>query len=82
VTLGLGSGAVDARALFAGMAGKGKQTVKIPLACFTARGADLSRIDTPFSVASTGPFAAAFANIQIVGGAARDKDAQSCDALK
>jgi Lrp/AsnC family leucine-responsive transcriptional regulator len=28
--------------------------VKIPLACFVARGADLARIDTPFSVASEG----------------------------
>jgi beta-glucosidase len=82
VTLAVGGGAVDAGALFAGLAGKGKQTVKIPLACFVAHGADLAHIDTPFSVASTGPFAAAFANIEIVGGAARDKDAQSCAALK
>jgi beta-glucosidase len=64
------------------MAGKGKQTVKIPLACFVAKGADLAHIDTPFSVASTGAFTAAFADIQIVGGAAKDKDAQSCDALR
>jgi len=82
VTLSVGGGAVDAGALFAGLAGKGKQTVKIPLACFVARGADLAHVDTPFSVASTGPFAAAFANIQVVGGAARDQDAQSCAALK
>jgi beta-glucosidase len=82
VTLAVGGGAVDAGALFAGLAGKGKRTVKIPLACFVAYGADLAHIDTPFSVASTGPFAAAFANIEIVGGAARDKDAQSCAALK
>jgi beta-glucosidase len=78
VTLAVGGGAVDATALFAGMAGKGKQTVKIPLACFVAKGADLAQVDTPFSVASAGAFTAAFANIQIVGGAARDKDAQSC----
>jgi beta-glucosidase len=64
------------------MAGKGKQTVKIPLACFVAKGADLGRIETPFSVASEGAFAAAFADIQIVGGAAKDKDAQSCTTLK
>jgi beta-glucosidase len=82
VTLAVAGGPVDAGALFAGLAGKGKQTVKIPLACFVARGADLAHIDTPFSVASTGPFAAAFANIRIVGGAARDPDAQSCAALK
>jgi beta-glucosidase len=82
VTLAVGGGAVEARALFAGLAGKGKQTVKIPLACFVAHGADLAHVDTPFSVASTGPFTAAFANIEIVGGAARDQDARTCDALK
>jgi beta-glucosidase len=82
VTLAVGAGSVDATALFAGMAGKGKQTVKIPLACFVAKGADLAHIDTPFSVSGTGAFAAAFADIQIVGGAARDKDAQSCAALR
>jgi beta-glucosidase len=81
VTLAVGGGSVNATALFAGMAGKGKRTVKVPLACFVAKGADLARIDTPFSVASAGPFTAAFANIQIVGGAATDKDAQSCAAL-
>ena len=47
-----------------------------------AKGADLARIDTPFSVASEGAFTAAFADIQIVGGAARDQDAQACGALK
>lgn len=82
VTLAVGAGAVDAAALFRSLAGKGKQTVKIPLACFVAKGADLARIDTPFSVASEGGLTAAFADIQIVGGAARDKDAQTCAALK
>jgi beta-glucosidase len=82
VRLAVGAGAVDAGALFATMAGKGKQTVKIPLDCFVAQGADLARIDTPFSVASEGGFTAAFANIQIVGGAALDKDAHTCGALK
>ncbi len=82
VTLAVGGGSVDATALFAGMAGKGKQTVKVPLACFVANGADLARIDTPFSVASAGAFTAAFADIHIVGGAAREKDAQACAALK
>jgi beta-glucosidase len=82
VTLAMGNGAVDATALFAGMVGKGKQTVKIPLACFVAKGADLAHIDTPFSVASEGGLTAAFANIQVAGGAAKDKDAQSCAALK
>jgi beta-glucosidase len=82
VMLAVGGGAVDAGALLRSVAGKGKQTVKIPLACFVEKGADLARIDTPFSVASEGGLTAAFANIEIVGGAARDKDAQTCAALK
>ena len=80
VTLAVGGGEVDAAALFGGLAGKGKRTVKIPLACFVAKGADLGHLDTPFSVASAGAFTAAFANIQVVGGAARDPDAQACGA--
>ncbi|HEU4852880.1 MAG TPA: glycoside hydrolase family 3 N-terminal domain-containing protein [Telluria sp.] len=82
VTLAIGPAAVDASALFRNLAGKGKQTVKIPLACFTAKGADLSKVDTPFAVASEGAFTAAFANIQVVGGAAKDKDAKACDAIQ
>ena len=82
VTVGMGAAMLDAGALFRSLAGKGKQTVKIPLACFTAKGADLAKMDTPFSVASEGAFTAAFANVQVVGGAAKDKDAQACDAMK
>ena len=82
VTLAMGTAAVEAGALFRGLAGKGKQTVTIPLACFTAKGADLTKIDTPFAVASEGAFTAAFANIQVVGGAAKNKEALACDAMK
>lgn len=73
---------LDATRLFAGLAGKGKQIVKIPLACFTARGVDPARADAPFSVASTGAFTAAFGNIDVAGGAARDNDAVRCEALR
>jgi hypothetical protein len=45
VQLAVGTGAVDASALFCTLAGKGKQTVKIPLACFVEKGADLARRD-------------------------------------
>jgi beta-glucosidase len=82
VQLALGGGAVDASALFRSLAGKGKQAVKIPLACFVEKGADLARVETPFSIASEGGLTAAFANIEIAGGAARDKDAQTCATLK
>ena len=78
VMLSVGAGAVDASALFTRLAGKQKQTVRIPLACFTAKGADLARVDTAFAVSSEAAFAAAFANIQIVGGGAAEKDAVPC----
>jgi beta-glucosidase len=78
VMVALGTAAVDLTAEFKRLAGKQKQTLRIPLACFTARGADLSKVDTPFAVTSDAAFAAAFANVQIVGGAAREKDAIHC----
>ena len=73
---------LNATSLFQRLAGKGKQTVKIPLACFVAKGADLARVDTPFSVGADAPFAAAFANIDIVGGGAADADAVRCEELQ
>jgi beta-glucosidase len=82
VTIAMGGTAVDATRLFQRLAGKGKQVVKIPLACFTARGADLAKVDTPFSVSSSGAFAAAFGNIDAVGGAAGDQDALRCEDLQ
>jgi beta-glucosidase len=85
VAMGCGAGcgaSLDASALFGRLAGKGKQTVKIPLACFVAKGVDLARVDTPFSVAADAPFSAAFANIDIAGGAAADLDALRCEDLR
>jgi beta-glucosidase len=82
VKVGFGNVSFDLSTLFASYAGKEKQTVKIPLACFTAKGVDLSKVDTPFSVESDGLFTAAFAHMQVVGGAAKDKDALQCAALK
>jgi beta-glucosidase len=82
VTVSVGTAAYDATALFRGLAGKPKQTVRIALSCFTAKGADLAKLDTPFAVDSDAAFAAAFANIQIVGGAAKEKDAVTCAEAK
>ncbi|MDB5961842.1 MAG: beta-glucosidase [Massilia sp.] len=73
---------VPATSLFARLAGKGKQTVKIPLACFTARGADLAALDVPFSVTADAPFAASFANIELLQGAAGDADTLRCEDLQ
>jgi beta-glucosidase len=82
VGIAMGGTELDATRLFQRLAGKGKQVVKIPLACFTAKGAALARADTPFSVSSTGTFAAAFGNIDAVGGAAGDADAVRCEELQ
>jgi beta-glucosidase len=82
VQIGIETVELDASAVFQQLAGKGKQTVKIPLACFSAKGLPLAALSTPFSVAADAPFAATFANIQIVGGAAKDKDALACGEFK
>ncbi|MFA9218348.1 MAG: putative glycoside hydrolase, partial [Sphingomonadaceae bacterium] len=74
--------ALEASALFQTLAGKGKQQVTIPLACFAERGLTLEALDVPFSVAADGPFAASFANIQIVGGAATQAGALACGVFK
>ena len=76
VQLGLGGATVDLSGEFARIAGKGKQTVKVPLACF--QGADLARVDNPFRITAQGGLVAAFTNIQIVGGAAADPAALRC----
>jgi beta-glucosidase len=82
VSIAMGGATLDATRLFARLAGKGKQVVTIPLACFAARGLDPATLDTPFSVGSTGAFAAAFGNIDAVGGAAGEKDAVRCEELQ
>ncbi|WP_288378511.1 glycoside hydrolase family 3 protein [uncultured Massilia sp.] len=82
VTMAMGSGTVDATALFKRLAGKGKQTVSIPLSCFQARGADLAKVQAPFSVTSNAGFAAAFANIEIAGGGANEAGAVKCGELQ
>jgi beta-glucosidase len=69
---------LDATRLFARLAGKGRQEVAIPLACFRARGVDLARVDTPFRVTSDGPFTAAFGNVDVVARA----DAVQCEDLQ
>ncbi|QOY94725.1 glycoside hydrolase family 3 C-terminal domain-containing protein [Massilia sp. UMI-21] len=82
VTMRMGAGTLDTTALFKRLAGKGKQTVKIPLACFQAKGTDLAKVEAPFSVSSDAAFAAAFTNIEIAGGAAGEPDAVRCKDLK
>ena len=81
VMLGMQDTALDATALFARLAGKGKQAVRLPLACFTARGLQLEQLTAPFSISADAPFAAAIANIEIAGGAANAPDAVHCEEL-
>lgn len=80
-TLGCGAGcgaSLDLTATFSGDAVGRKQTVKVPLACFGKLGADLTGVDTPFSITADAPFAAAFTNIQVVAGAADGADVVKC----
>ncbi|MBC3873568.1 glycoside hydrolase family 3 C-terminal domain-containing protein [Undibacterium sp. LX15W] len=60
----------------------GAKTVKIPLTCFSALGVDMRKVKTPFNVSTDASFVAAFADIKIVAGAAKDADALSCESLK
>lgn len=76
------AGTLDVTSLFARLAGKGKQTVKLPLACFAGKGAKLEEFDMPFSVASDAPFKAAFANIELVDGDKKDPELLHCEELK
>ena len=72
---------LDLSKSFQSYLGAGVKTVKIPLACFAALGVDMRKVKTPFSVSTEGNFTADFADIQIVGGAAKDADALACDKL-
>jgi beta-glucosidase len=72
---------LDVTRLFTAMPLNQRRTLKIPLACFAARGADLKRIEHPFSIATDAAFTAAFAHIRVVAGAARDADAVRCQDL-
>ncbi|WP_233210829.1 MULTISPECIES: glycoside hydrolase family 3 protein [unclassified Pseudoxanthomonas] len=80
-TVGCGANcgaSLDLTATFSGDAVGKKQTVKVPLACFGKLGADLTGVDTPFSVTADAPFAAAFTNLQVVAGAADGADVVKC----
>lgn len=84
VSMGCGHdcvGSLDLGPTLSAIAPGTKRTLKIPLACFSARGTDLANVDMPFAISASAPFAAAFADIRIVAGAARDADALSCEAL-
>ncbi|MDP1899254.1 MAG: glycoside hydrolase family 3 N-terminal domain-containing protein [Rubrivivax sp.] len=85
VTLAMGCtapcGALDLTALLRHLPLQARHSLKIPLACFAAAGVDLSRVDTPFILATRGTLTAAVAHIRIAAGAAKDADATPCVAV-
>src|SRR3546814_3986540 len=74
VTLSMGGADVDIAPAIAKWASGEKHTVKVPLSCFLARGADLCGVDVPFSIEADAPFAASFTSIRVVAGAGDDAD--------
>lgn len=78
VTLSLGDGGIDLAPTLATYTVGKKYTLKVPLACFAQRGADLGGIEVPFSIAADAPFAASFTGIKVVAGAGADADALDC----
>ncbi|HEY5972377.1 MAG TPA: exo 1,3/1,4-beta-D-glucan glucohydrolase [Pseudoxanthomonas sp.] len=71
-------GAIDLSLALSSLAEGQKRTFKVPLACFTQRGANLGGIEVPFSVTADAPFAASFTNIRIAANAGADADAMAC----
>ena len=73
------SGKVDlAPALREAQAGQ-KRSFTVPLSCFVPKAdAGTTLVEVPFSVMADAPFAAAFGNVRIVPGAAKQADALAC----
>lgn len=63
VMLSLGSGAIDAGALF-GTAGEWR-TVRVPLECFAAAGTNVASVASPFALAATGPLTVDIADLRL-----------------
>ncbi len=74
-------GELDATTVLKGLPVGSKSTLKVPLACFAAKGADFSAIDVPFLVYTDRRFVASFANIRWQINAATAADALRCDQL-
>ncbi|MEO6801333.1 MAG: putative glycoside hydrolase, partial [Rhodanobacter sp.] len=75
------SARVDLTRIFAGYANGSRHTVSIPLQCFSQKDADLSRVDIPFGVQASAPFAAAFADVKIVTGTPASRTDLPCASL-
>ena len=75
------NGELDATTVLKGLPQDTRRTLKIPLACFFAKGTDFTGVDVPFLVYTDKPFTATFADIRWQINAAKDADALACDAL-
>jgi actin-like ATPase involved in cell morphogenesis len=73
---------VEATELFRGLTPGQRTTVTIPLSCFTAKGLDPKRVNTPFLVYTTGSLDVTFADIRWAPDVAADPDAMRCADLK
>ena len=74
------SGAVDLTPVLKGMASNEWQTISVPVACFARRGVDLSRVNTPFLMATRGELLVDIAEIA-VRRAAADNTLFDCDGI-
>ncbi len=72
---------VDVTKLMQGMLNGPARTIKLPLACFTAKGFDPKKIKSGFAMSSTAAFSASLAEIELVAGKAKDADAVACSDL-
>lgn len=72
---------LDASSVFSGLKAGDRKHVTIPVSCFTAKGLDPSKVNTPFLVYTEGPFDATFSNIKWVPRASTAPDATSCESL-
>lgn len=71
-------GEADVTALLRSLPLDTKKTVKIPLACFMAAGADFTSIDTPFLLKTASAFSATVARVRWAVGQAADADTLTC----
>ncbi|WP_338848745.1 exo 1,3/1,4-beta-D-glucan glucohydrolase [Massilia sp. W12] len=73
-------GALNPAYLFSRAPLNQKQSVTIPLSCFAAKGADMSKINTPFLLFAE-KLQVSVTNIRVVQGAAGNADAIACSNL-
>lgn len=73
---------LESTSVFRGLQTGQRQSVKIPISCFTTAGLDPAHVNTPFLIVTAGTFDATFSHIRWVDGAAADPDATPCERLR